>query len=226
MATGRQAFSGPTAAVVFDAILNRMPPPIMSVNPEVPLELERIVDKAIEKDRQLRYQGAADLKSDLQRLKRDRESGRVSIGGLSQPRSGEHAAALPASGVTSSAPVGSSETVAAPIPSGASAPAVMPAVAPRRRRPSRQQWSGVEPPSLQCQGARRAACRGAKVPAAKRSNTRALAAIGIAALVLAGVGAALVWNRQRAVSAEPASQAAVPDRRRCPNHHRPLRSGR
>ena len=47
------------AAVVFDAILNRTPPPIVSVNPEVPLELERIVDKAIEKDRMLRYQHAA-----------------------------------------------------------------------------------------------------------------------------------------------------------------------
>ena len=65
MATGRQAFAGPTAAVVFDAILNRMPPPIVSMNPEVPLELERIIDKAIEKDRLLRYQHAADLKSDL-----------------------------------------------------------------------------------------------------------------------------------------------------------------
>jgi serine/threonine protein kinase len=77
MATGRQAFAGPTAAVVFDAILNRTPPPIVSMNPEVPLELERIIDKAIEKDRLLRYQHAADLKSDLARLKRDRESGRV-----------------------------------------------------------------------------------------------------------------------------------------------------
>ena len=62
MATGRRAFAGPTAAVVFDAILNRTPPPIVSMNPEVPFELERIIDKAIEKDRMLRYQHAADLK--------------------------------------------------------------------------------------------------------------------------------------------------------------------
>ncbi len=210
MATGRQAFSGPTAAVVFDAILNRMPPPIVSVNPEVPLELERIVDKAIEKDRQLRYQGAADLKSDLLRLKRDRESGRVSIAGLSQPRSGEHAAALPASGVTSSATAASSETVAVPIPSGASAPpsgASAPAVTPAVAPASASIPAAPSVPEVPVAAAPAAA----KVPAAKRSNTRALAAIGIAALVLAGVGAAFVWNRQRAVSAEPASQAAVPD---------------
>ena len=98
MATGRQAFAGPTAAVVFDAILNRTPPPIVSMNPEVPLELERIIDKAMEKDRQLRYQHAADLKSDLARLKRDRESGRVSIGGLSESRSGVRPAAAAAAG--------------------------------------------------------------------------------------------------------------------------------
>ena len=76
MATGKQAFIGNTTAVVFDAILNRMPPPVASLNPEVPPELERIIDKAIEKDRSMRYQSAADVRSDLQRLKRDRDSAR------------------------------------------------------------------------------------------------------------------------------------------------------
>ncbi len=134
MATGRQAFAGPTAAVVFDAILNRTPPPIVSVNPEVPLELERIVDKAIEKDRMLRYQHAADLKSDLARLKRDRESGRVSIGGLSESRSGVRPAAAVSSGSTpavSAAPPASAESVPATAPSAADVPAPVVSPAPQ-----------------------------------------------------------------------------------------------
>ena len=78
MATGRMAFSGNTTAVVHDAILNRAPVPMARLNPELPPKLEEIVNKAIEKDRKLRYQHAADIRTDLQRLKRDSESGRVS----------------------------------------------------------------------------------------------------------------------------------------------------
>jgi hypothetical protein len=79
MATGRMAFSGSTSAVVHDAILNRAPTPLVRVNPDLPPELERIVDKALEKDRKLRYQSAADIRTDLQRMKRDSESGRATI---------------------------------------------------------------------------------------------------------------------------------------------------
>ena len=75
MATGHEPFPGVTSAVVFDAILNRDPEPIRSRQPGAPRELERIVGKALEKDRQLRYQRAADLAADLQRLKRDSSSG-------------------------------------------------------------------------------------------------------------------------------------------------------
>ena len=74
MATGRRAFGGNTTAVVFDAILNRSPQPVTEVNTSMPAEFDRIVGKAVEKDRDLRYQSALDLRTDLQRLKRDAES--------------------------------------------------------------------------------------------------------------------------------------------------------
>jgi len=71
MATGRKAFGGNTTAIVHEAILNRAPTPLARVNPDSPPELERIVNKALEKDRKLRYQSAAEIRTDLQRLKRD-----------------------------------------------------------------------------------------------------------------------------------------------------------
>jgi len=77
MATGRPAFSGATNAVVVDAVLNRIPPSPSRSNPELPADLERILEKALEKDRDLRYQSASELKADLKRLKRDLESGRL-----------------------------------------------------------------------------------------------------------------------------------------------------
>jgi len=79
MATGRKAFGGNTAAIVHEAILNRAPTPLPRVNPDMPPELERIVNKALEKDRKLRYQSAAEIRTDLQRMKRDSESSRVEI---------------------------------------------------------------------------------------------------------------------------------------------------
>jgi eukaryotic-like serine/threonine-protein kinase len=79
MATGRMAFPGKTAAVVHDAILNRAPTPLARVNPELPAKLDEIITKALEKDRKLRYQFAADIRTDLQRLKRDSDSSRAPI---------------------------------------------------------------------------------------------------------------------------------------------------
>jgi eukaryotic-like serine/threonine-protein kinase len=77
MATGRQAFAGNTSGVIFAAILEREPPPPSRVNPNLPAEFDRIISKALEKNPKLRYQHAADLGADLQRLKRDTDSGRT-----------------------------------------------------------------------------------------------------------------------------------------------------
>src|SRR5271167_1560364 len=74
MATGLLPFQGDTSAVVYEAILNRDPAPVVQVNSALPPEFARIVDKALEKDRNLRYQSATDIKTDLARLKRDLES--------------------------------------------------------------------------------------------------------------------------------------------------------
>jgi eukaryotic-like serine/threonine-protein kinase len=77
MCTGKPAFGGETAPVVFNAILERAPVAAVRLNPDVPAELERIIHKSLEKDRSLRYQSASELRSDLRRLKRERESGRL-----------------------------------------------------------------------------------------------------------------------------------------------------
>ena len=77
MVTGRQAFTGNSTAVLYDAILNRMPVAITEIDPNVPAELDQIVQKALEKDRRLRYQHSSDLQTDLLRLKRSSDSGRL-----------------------------------------------------------------------------------------------------------------------------------------------------
>jgi len=80
MATGRQAFAGNTSAVIFDSILNRSPTPAMLLNRNIPEELQNIISRTLEKDRNSRYPAAAKLRADLQRLKRDSDAGRSSSG--------------------------------------------------------------------------------------------------------------------------------------------------
>ena len=77
MATGRLPFAGDTSAVIFDGILNREPPSVTDLNPALPAKLAEIIRTALEKDRDLRYQGANEMRAELKRLKRDTSSGRV-----------------------------------------------------------------------------------------------------------------------------------------------------
>ncbi len=85
MATGKQAFSGQTSATIFDSILHRNAVAAVRLNPSVPAELERIINKALEKNREARYQSASDLRADLKRLKQDTDSGRVASATSSAP---------------------------------------------------------------------------------------------------------------------------------------------
>jgi tetratricopeptide (TPR) repeat protein/class 3 adenylate cyclase len=97
MATGKLPFRGESSGVILNAILERSPVPPIRINPEVPPQLEEIINKCLEKDCNLRYQHAADLRTDLQRLKRDRDSGRAIVPAV--------AAGKGSGGVVSGAPV-------------------------------------------------------------------------------------------------------------------------
>ena len=77
MATGTLPFRGESTGVIFDGIMNRAPLPLLRLNPDLPPDLERIMNRALEKDRELRYQHASEMRSELMRLKRDSESGRA-----------------------------------------------------------------------------------------------------------------------------------------------------
>ncbi len=123
MGTGRQAFPGATSAEIFDAILNRAPAAPVRLNPEIPAELERIINRCMEKEPKLRYQHADDLRSDLERLKRDTDSGRSAVTAAAPAATAgvtdETGAATPSSGTPISAAAasdrgpGSSAVVAA-----------------------------------------------------------------------------------------------------------------
>ncbi len=117
MATGTLPFRGESSAVITDAILNRTPLTAIRLNPDIPPKLEDVINRALEKDRNLRYQHASDMKSELQRLKRDTSSGQVSAAS-----SGTRAAVQD---------TGSQRVVQQPVPSSGSVPATASSAAVR-----------------------------------------------------------------------------------------------
>ncbi len=141
MATGAMPFRGETSGVIFDGIMNRAPADPIRLNPDIPAKLQDIINGALEKDRELRYQHAADIKSELLRLKRDSESGRIAV---HSSRSAPHAPIDPLSGydllpassggvavASGSSPQASAQSVLASSPSAPALPDLL------RRRPSR-----------------------------------------------------------------------------------------
>jgi eukaryotic-like serine/threonine-protein kinase len=102
MAAGQPPFSGNAPAVIFDSILNRMPPAPSELNPDLPPKLEEIIGLSLEKDRDLRYQSAAEMRANLKRLKRDTDSSRVAMPAASSQRIGAATPASAAGGLATS----------------------------------------------------------------------------------------------------------------------------
>ncbi|HVH50380.1 MAG TPA: tetratricopeptide repeat protein, partial [Candidatus Bathyarchaeia archaeon] len=145
MATGQLPFRGESSAVIFDGIMNRAPLAPLRLNPDLPPDLERIVLRALEKDRELRYQHAADMRAELLRLKRDTDTGRVAVansGALPAAQDSTPSAAALASASASAAAI-SGMTAAAPTSS-----AIAPATEVQDRGGRQKLWKILVPAAV------------------------------------------------------------------------------
>ena len=134
MATGRQAFNGNTTGVIQEAILNREPAAASRANPDIPEKLEEIIGKALEKDRNLRYQHASEMRADIARLKRDTDSGRTSA------RAVVHAGT--ADSLAGAGPQSSASRISSEFTSGTAAPASVgaTAISPSAGQARKKRW--------------------------------------------------------------------------------------
>ncbi len=140
MTTGTLPFRGDTSALIFNAILEKLPTPPIRLNPDLPAEMERIVNKSLEKDRNLRYQHAADMRADLQRLKRDTDTGRAVAASSGTVAAAHDSASSSAAQPAAQPPAPISASALASIPSSAS---VKVAEVPAQR--SRKLWKIAVP---------------------------------------------------------------------------------